>query len=175
MIPGLKGTDHIGITVPNLEEAVHFFVDVVGCTPFFKVGPIKSDTDWLQEHLNVHPRSELKLQILRCGNGVNIELIEYKAPEQRQEWPQNVDFGATHLAFYVEDFDAALAYLREKGVRILGEPTFRSEGPNAGTTWIYFVAPWGLHMELVSFPNGKGYEKDFEGRLWHAGFPSGKA
>ena len=30
-IPGMRGVEHIGLTVPNLEEATEFFVDVIGC------------------------------------------------------------------------------------------------------------------------------------------------
>ena len=30
-LPGLRGLDHIGITVPNMEQATAFFVDVLGC------------------------------------------------------------------------------------------------------------------------------------------------
>jgi hypothetical protein len=52
-------------------------------------------------------------------------------------------------------------------VRILGEPTVRTAGPSGGQTWVYFLAPWGMQLELVSFPNGKAYEQDFDGRLWH--------
>ena len=29
-IPGLRGTDHIGITVPDLDEAERWFIDVLG-------------------------------------------------------------------------------------------------------------------------------------------------
>ena len=29
-LPGLAGTDHIGFTVPDMEEATRFFVDVIG-------------------------------------------------------------------------------------------------------------------------------------------------
>ena len=31
-IPGLRGHDHTGITVPDVKEATAFFTDVVGCT-----------------------------------------------------------------------------------------------------------------------------------------------
>ncbi len=34
-VPGFRGIDHIGLTVPNLEEAVDFFVNVIGCEDFF--------------------------------------------------------------------------------------------------------------------------------------------
>ena len=30
-LPGLAGGDHIGITVPNLDAALAFFVEVIGC------------------------------------------------------------------------------------------------------------------------------------------------
>ena len=30
-IPGIRGLDHVGFTVPDLEQAHEFFVDVLGC------------------------------------------------------------------------------------------------------------------------------------------------
>jgi len=42
-LPGLAGADHIGITVPDLEAATRFFVDVIGCKVTFEVGPFASD------------------------------------------------------------------------------------------------------------------------------------
>ena len=172
-IPGLRGTDHFGLTVPDLEAATAFFCDVIGCTRFYDVGPIEFASNWMQTHLNVHPRAQInKLRFLRCGHGSNLELFEYSSPDQRTELPKNSDYGGHHLAFYVDDFDAALQYLKDKGVPILGEPTIRAEGVNAGLTWIYFRAPWGLQMELVSFPRGKGYEKMRPDRLWHPAFPA---
>jgi extradiol dioxygenase family protein len=76
----------------------------------------------------------------------------------------------------VDDFDAGLHYLRDKGVRVLGEPTIRTSGPSAGQTWVYFLAPWGMQLELVSFPNGKGYERDAGGdpaiKLWNPCTPA---
>ncbi|MCZ6773864.1 MAG: VOC family protein, partial [Proteobacteria bacterium] len=41
-IPGLRGTEHIGFTVPNLDQAVDFFVNVIGCEPFYELGPFAS-------------------------------------------------------------------------------------------------------------------------------------
>ena len=79
--------------------------------------------------------------------------------------------GGSHLAFYVDDLESAIEYLKEKNVRLLGEPTLRSMGPNAGQRWIYFLTPWGMQLELVSFPNGKGYEKMMTSRLWHPAKP----
>ena len=169
-LPGLRGTDHVGFTVPNLDEAVDFFVNVIGCEPFYELGPFQSDDDWMLSQLNVHPRAVMKrLRFLRCRNGSNFELFEYDAPDQNSNQPKNSDVGGHHLAFYVDDFDAALNFLKAKGVRIVGEPIVRTAGPSAGQTWVYFLSPWGMQLELLSFPDGKGYEKETSGRLWHPG------
>jgi catechol 2,3-dioxygenase-like lactoylglutathione lyase family enzyme len=171
-LPGLRGTDHIGFTVPDLKQAVDFFVNVIGCEPFYELGPFASDSDWMQVHLNVHPRAVMKcLRFLRCQNGSNFELFEYDSPDQNRQPPKNSDIGGHHLAFYVDDMDSAVAHLRGHRVRILGEPTVRTSGPNSGQTWVYFLAPWGMQLELVSFPGGKGYERSSATRLWHPAHP----
>ncbi|MDH3231061.1 MAG: VOC family protein [Alphaproteobacteria bacterium] len=171
-LPGLRGTDHIGFTVPNLDEAVDFFVNVIGCEPFYDLGPFRFDDDWMQRQLNVHPRAVMRrLKFLRCRHGSNFEIFEYEAPDQNTAQPKNSDIGGHHLAFYVDDMDAALAWLRERNVRILGAPVVRTEGPSAGQTWVYFLTPWGMQLELVSFPGGKGYEKETDRRLWHPARP----
>ncbi|CDX56612.1 conserved hypothetical protein [Mesorhizobium plurifarium] len=171
-LPGLRGTDHIGFTVPDLDEAVRFFVGVIGCEPFYELGPFRSDGDWMETHLNVHPRTVMKrLKFLRCRHGSNFEIFEYSAPDQDGTQPRNSDLGGHHLAFYVDDIDDAVAYLRSHGVRVLGEPTVRTEGPSAGQSWVYFLSPWGMQLELVSFPTGKAYERGTDRRLWHPANP----
>jgi hypothetical protein len=35
-----------------------------------------------------------------------------------------------------------------------------TEGAAAGQSILYFFAPWGLQMELISYPKGMTYEKD---------------
>lgn len=172
-LPGLRGTDHIGFTVPDMDEAIAFFVDVLGCEPFYELGPFQAEDDWMETHLNVHPRAVMRrLKFLRCGNGSNFELFEYQAPDQRRTPPRNSDVGGHHLALYVDDIGAAVAYLRDKGIRILGEPTVRTAGPSAGQSWVYFLSPWGMQLELVSFPGGKGYEAETDRRLWHPASPA---
>ena len=171
-MPGLRGTDHIGFTVPNLDEAVDFFVNVIGCEPFYELGPFSSDSNWMQEHLAVHPRAGMRrLKFLRCKSGTNFEIFEYEAPDQNSRQPRNSDVGGHHLAFYVDDMNLAVDYLKSKGVRFLGEPTL-SNNASAGQTWVYFLAPWGMQLELVSYPNGKAYEKETSRRLWHPADPA---
>ena len=122
-MPGLRGTDHIGFTVPDLAQAVEFFVNVIGCEKFYDLGPFQAEDDWMKEHLGVHPRAVMKkLSFLRCGNGSNFELFEYDSPDQNMRQPLNSDVGGHHLAFYVDDFEAALSHLKAHKVRIMGNP-----------------------------------------------------
>ena len=173
-MPGLRGCEHIGITVPDLEQATRFFVDVLGCEQFYDLGPFQFEDDWMERQLNVHPRTVMKkLRFFRCGFGPNFEVFEYSAPDQQMQPPRNSDVGGHHIALYVDDFDAAVTHLRAANVQILGEPVVRHVGPSAGQTWVYFLAPWGLQFELVSFPNGKGYEAQTDRRLWSPVDPSG--
>jgi catechol 2,3-dioxygenase-like lactoylglutathione lyase family enzyme len=71
--------------------------------------------------------------------------------------PRNSDIGGHHVAFYVNDLDAAVEHLKKNGVQVLGEPT-SSKGPSEGQRWIYFLSPWGMQFELVSYPNGKAWK-----------------
>jgi len=165
-IPGMRGMDHVGFTVPDLEQAHDFFVDVLGCEYFFELGPFESKGGtWLSEHVNVDDRAVFRNRHYRCGNGSNFEIFEYELDGRDEQQPLNSDVGGHHLGFYVDDIDAAIEYLRSRGVEVLGEPT-SSSGPATGQRWVYFLAPWGMQMELVSYPQGKAYEQASQVRLW---------
>lgn len=171
-LPGLAGTEHIGFTVPNLDEAERFFVEVIGCERVYSLGPFSAEDDWMLEHLNVAPRTVMReLRFLRCRTGPNFEIFAYEPPEPPAGPPRNSDVGGHHLAFYVDDIDEAVAYLRAQDVRVMGEPT-ASGGPSTGQRWVYFLTPWGMQLELVSYPQGKAYEVETATRLWHPARPA---
>jgi len=158
-LPGLSGLDHIGLTVPDLEEATQFFVEILGCEQLYSLGPLKDDDgDWMHTNLNVDPRAVARNRFFRCGSNPVFEIFEYTAPDQRTTPPRNSDVGGHHVALYVEDLDAAVTFLRARGVTVLGEPT-ASVGPHEGQRWVYFLAPWGGQFELVSYPNGRAWDR----------------
>lgn len=95
--------------------------------------------------------------MLRCGNGPSIELFEYLPTDSEGSPPPNYAVSGHCLAFNVEDMEQALARLRKHGVSILGDPRPMTEGPSAGLSWVYFLSPWGLQLELVSYPNGMAH------------------
>ena len=170
-LPGLAGADHVGITVPDLDAAVTFMVDVIGCDYVFDGGASGRNPDLMRRNLGVHPDAEFKYCFLRCKSGSNFELFEYSAPDQVTSPPKNSDIGGHHVAFYVDDIDAAVTYLEARGVVVQGEVDRITAGPAAGSAWVYFLAPWGMQFELVSYPTGKAYESSSPIRLWHPSRP----
>ena len=170
-IPGLRGTEHIGFTVPDLEQAERFFVDVIGCERIYSLGPFVKDDNWMAENMGVHPRTVMReLRFFRCKFGPNFEIFQYEAADGAAPQPKNSDIGGHHLAFYVDDFEVALTYLKSKNVAIMGQPTL-SKSHSEGQKWIYFTSSWGMQFELISFPNGKAYEETATTKLWHPAFP----
>lgn len=167
-LPGVRGVNHIGLTVPDIEEAETFFSDVLGCDKATSFGPFRDDSGtFMQDLLDVDPRAVVnQITLMRCGFGSNIELFSYDAPNQQTVRPRNSDIGGHHIGFYVDDIDAAAAYFKDKGIRTLMGPFPVNEGPAAGQSVLYFFAPWGLQMEAISFPDGMAYEKDGGPVLW---------
>jgi catechol 2,3-dioxygenase-like lactoylglutathione lyase family enzyme len=162
-LPGLRGHDHTGITVPDMDQAVHFFTDVLGCQAAMTFGPFSG----LGEVLNINPEARIdNITMVRCGAGSNIELFKYTSPDQKDMTPKNSDIGGMHIALYVDDVQKAKDYLDSKGVKTFKGPIPIGEGPAAGETILYFVAPWGLQLEAISYPKGLGYEKDAKTVLW---------
>src|SRR5262245_54647998 len=129
-LPGLAGTDHVGFTVPDIETATEFFVDIIGCSLVFEIGPFQSSDDWMKVQLGVDPRAIIrKLRMLRCKTGASFEIFEYRLPGANERSPRNSDVGGHHLAFYVDDIDAAVAYLKSRGVTVQGNPVTMESGP----------------------------------------------
>jgi catechol 2,3-dioxygenase-like lactoylglutathione lyase family enzyme len=166
-IPSATHVDHIGFTVPDLDEAVAFFTEVLGCELVYEVGPIAySESRWMEVQLNVHPRASMRVATLRCGPVTNLELFEYSTPDQNTTFPKNSDYGGYHLAFFVGDMEAAVAYLRgQPGVTVLGEPQTDS-GLIEGNEWVYFLTPWGMQMEIRSWERGLPYERTTNARMF---------
>jgi glyoxylase I family protein len=156
----LRRLDHVGFTVPDLDEATRFLVDVLGCDYLYSLGPFADGGDWMAEHLNVHPRTTMvENRFFRLGGQTILEVFHYDAPDQRETPPRNSDVGGHHIALYVDDLDAAVAHLRSAGVTVCGEPT-ASKGHHEGQRWVYFLAPWGMQFEVVSYPGGKAWDRE---------------
>ena len=164
----LRGVDHVGIAVPDLGQAHEFLTEVLGCTFGYSLPGGPGDDEWNRRQMHLPPGISMTgVNIYRCGNGANLEVLGFAGEDIRKEGPRNSDAGGHHVALYVDDLDEAIGQLRARNVEILGE-SMANSGPAEGQRWIYFRAPWGTYFELVSYPEGKAYETgaEAEARLW---------
>ena len=164
-IPGVQRVDHIGITVPDLAAAHRFFTEVLGAEYMYRLGPYRHDGDWMSRQLNVDNRAVMeRLHFYRLGGQAIFEVFQYEAPGRADTPPRNSDVGGHHVAIYVQDLDSAIEALHANDLTVLGDPV-TSSGASAGQRWIYFLSPWGMQFELVSYPGGKAFDhhpEDFE-------------
>lgn len=159
-LPGVTHLDHFGVTVPDMEEATRFLVDILGFEVMWTSGPMVAEGDFMAENVNVHRDARANMiRYLTLGKEVSLELFEYTAPDQRTEQPRNSDIGGHHVCLHVTDIDAAIDYLNSRGVKVLGRAKTAMRGFSVGLQWVYFLAPWGMQFELVSYPNGREYDR----------------
>lgn len=167
-LPGLRGGEHLGLTVPDLDAAERFLVDVLGAQVVFDGGTI-TDADVMVRVLGAQAGDTTRYKFFRLGHGLNLEVFEYRTGDPGRH-PGNHQAGGHHIALYVDAIEPAVAHLRAHGI-VVDDPKYIEAGPAAGSHWVYFKAPWGLQMELVSYPGGKGYEEGASVRLWNPRFP----
>lgn len=151
LVAGVQHVDHVGLTVPDLDEAVSFFVSVFGAEELYRSarGP---DAVAMPTTFGVPPDAQLTLAMLRMPPNLNLELFQWTAQDQHTQHPRPSDAGGHHLCFSVADTDAAVESLRRvPGVEILGDvKQVGADSPTvAGNRWTYLRTPWGLHLELV--------------------------
>lgn len=164
----VRGVDHVGINVPDVEAASRFFHDFFGFATVTDMHDLPVDAGF-RKTFHMHDDAEVKvLRMMRAGDGANIELFQYASKQASREQPYYDDIAASHIAFYTDDIARATAALRAHGITVLTDPIAMTQGPAAGNTWVYFVTPWGAKMELVSYPHGQAGEAASGVRLWKA-------
>lgn len=158
-LPGVMHVDHVALTVPDLDAAVHFYGEVLGAIELYRMGPFDAEalpampdgTDWTAAHLNI-AGARLNFVMMALGTNLMLELFRYERPyDARQTSPRNCDIGASHIALKVENLDDALAFLRERGVKVMAGPIVIDSGPCAGLRVNYFLDPFGNQLELVEY------------------------
>src|SRR5581483_995903 len=76
----IRSIDHVGFTVPDLDEAVEFFCDVLGCELVLREGTY-DNCGYVWPGESEPERATVRLAILRHGDSHNVELLEYREPE----------------------------------------------------------------------------------------------
>jgi methylmalonyl-CoA/ethylmalonyl-CoA epimerase len=127
--------DHVGIAVPDLDEAIAFYAQAFGVQSV---------------HEETNEEQGVREAMLAVGGGeTRIQLLAPLTPESTiAKFIGRNGPGLQQLAFRVEDVEAVSATLRERGVRLL------YDAPKRGTadSRVNFVHPkdaGGVLVELV--------------------------
>ncbi|EFQ83039.1 methylmalonyl-CoA epimerase [Aeromicrobium marinum DSM 15272] len=131
----LLAIDHVGIAVPDLDEAIEFYGSTFGLHSV---------------HEEVNEEQGVREAMLAVGDsGSFIQLLAPLSPESTiAKFLDRNGQGVQQLAYRVSDIDAVGATLRERGVRLL------YDAPKNGTggSRVNFVHPkdaGGVLVELV--------------------------
>ena len=127
MLPGLKAIHHIAIICSDYERSKHFYTQVL-------------DLSVIREVYR-EARQSWKLDLALNGEYV-IELFSFPAPPPRPSRPEAC--GLRHLAFRVDDIEAAVAALHKE--QVATEPIRIDE--YTGKRFTFFADPDGLPLEL---------------------------
>jgi catechol 2,3-dioxygenase-like lactoylglutathione lyase family enzyme len=146
------GTNHTSFTVSSLDSAIAFFSDVLG----FRQTSRAPRAPQLIQTLSGIAGADIEVAYLQAP-GHAIELIEYKGPADRGRVEARVcDVGAAHIAFDVDDVDAAVAAAARYDVRPMGGTLVIGAGPNKGGKAAYLRHPDGIFMEFIQPGPGAG-------------------
>lgn len=124
--------DHIGIAVRNIEESKKLYTDILGLTVLGE---------------ETVAEQKVKVCFIPCGDS-EIELLESTSPEGPvAKFIEAKGEGIQHLAIRVDDIEAAIAEMKEKGFRMIDEkPRYGAGG--AKIAFVHPKATNGVLLEL---------------------------
>ncbi|RIL71414.1 VOC family protein [Staphylococcus devriesei] len=167
-----RGINHIGLTVPDMEEATDFFKRGLNGKIAYD-SQKKSDEprggDYVEHVLGLEKGAVIiHKRMMVFGNGPNIEMFEFK--NAHQDPSQSLqDIGFTHISFYIDadDFEHVLQQVTEAGGQPISKPHANTKYEDTeGNQTIYVKSPWGSLIELQTIPNGYYYPEDSEAQVF---------
>jgi methylmalonyl-CoA/ethylmalonyl-CoA epimerase len=134
-LPGVLRIDHVGVAVPDLDEAIAFYTRTFGLTCV---------------HTEVNEEQGVREAMLAAGDGsTRLQLLAPLTPESTiAKFLSRSGPGLQQLAYTVADVEAAADAIRARGLRVLYDEPRRG---TAGSR-VNFVHPkdcGGVLVELV--------------------------
>lgn len=135
----IKGLHHAALAVPNMDDALSFYCDVVG----FEVGMNVDLPGGLMEKPFAIDRAGCKVRMIHKGT-TRIELFEFEHSEPGDASRPVNRVGITHIALASDDVPADVATLEAAGVVFNSEVL--GESPDQ---WCYGRDPFGNVIEVI--------------------------
>jgi methylmalonyl-CoA epimerase len=133
-----KRIDHVAIIVRNIEQALAFYQNTLGITP---------------REIRDVPSEQVRIAFLPLGGpgGSEIELIEPATSDSSlAKFLEKRGEGLHHICLEVEDIDAALQEMQQKGAPVLDQqPRTAAEGR---AIFLHPKGTQGVLLELLEKP-----------------------
>ena len=125
--------DHVGVAVPDLDEAIAFYSEKYGMTML---------------HEETNEEQGVREAMMGVGDSA-IQLLAPLSPESTiAKFLHRQGPGIQQLAYRVDDIDAVCATLRERGLRLLYDVPKRGTS-NSRVNFIHPKDAGGILVELV--------------------------
>ena len=135
--------DHVGVIVNDLSAAKAFFLDF----GLELQGEGEIDGEWVDRIVGLK-HVQAAYVMLRTPDGqANIELVKFYRPSDDNdiEQPAANTLGIRHIAFAVDDIEAVVAKLKNKGTELVGEIQTYEDSYKL----CYIRGPEGIILELA--------------------------
>lgn len=172
-IPTNMGLDHVGIVVPNAQDAANFLIEVFDAEFDWEVKreayPRAAERGW-SKIFGVHPDAYLPHVImLKCGEhplSQYVEIFEWSSPDHQplppeKSWHNFSDIGNSYISFTVQDITLVLSHIKQhvlpkwKNTRIIQDPPMQFPLRGEICTSSFLVSPWGMWIEITCWSKSK--------------------
>lgn len=148
-----KSFSHIGITVPNIKEAVKFYAEVMGWYVIMEPSKVKKERETAIGQMCIDALGEdweeLEIAHMVTSDGIGIELFSF--PHGKKEAPEFNPFNTGLFHFCIQDPD--IENLTNKIVEAGGKQRMpiREYYPNEKPyKMVYVEDPFGIVFEIYT-------------------------
>lgn len=164
----VRGLDHIGVCVRDLDEASDFLAAALGAEVMYDLfapsadpanpgvalngpdGQTEERLDFSGAEINDAPGvGFLGHRMMRLGDGATLELLVLDAPEQARS--TYTDLGVNHFSVFVDDIEAAAERAEAAGATLFERFGMIGLEAGEGAEAQYAISPFGLRFELISY------------------------
>jgi methylmalonyl-CoA/ethylmalonyl-CoA epimerase len=137
-----KTLDHIGVAVRNIEDTIHFYENVLGAT---LIDRYRSDAKGVESEIAIMDVEGDRTELLAPTNNETSPIARFIRQKGK---------GVHHIAYRVDDLDAALEELEQQGIRIL-EDSLRVNKHGRRLVYLNPADTEGTIIEYCDYPELK--------------------
>jgi methylmalonyl-CoA/ethylmalonyl-CoA epimerase len=137
-----KTIDHIGVAVRNIEDTIHFYENVLGAK---LIDRYRSDAKGVESEIAIMEVDGARTELLAPTNNDTSPIARFIKQKGK---------GVHHIAYRVDDLDAALDELKLKGIRTL-EDSLRINKHGRRLIYLNPADTEGTIIEYCDYPDGE--------------------